>query len=88
MQIEKFNLKNIHVKISTTRSTYYHNSIKEEKNKKNRFNLLFMNPRFFVYASVVTITWDSQKTLLQHKNTIILFGYSTRWMYKVTFSSL
>lgn len=61
---------------------------KEEKNKKNRFNLLFMNPRFFVYASVVTITWDSQKTLLQHKNTIILFGYSTRWMYKVTFSSL
>lgn len=29
---------------------------KEEKNKKNRFNLLFMNPRFFVYASVVTIT--------------------------------
>lgn len=61
---------------------------KEEKNKQNRFNLLFMNPRFFVYASVVTITWDSQKTLLQHKNTIILFGYSTRWMYKVTFSSL
>ena len=61
---------------------------KEQKNKKDGFNLLFMNPRFFIYASVVTITWDSQKALLQLKNTITLFGYSTRWMYKVTFSSL
>ena len=61
---------------------------KEEKNKKDGFNLLFMNLRFFIYESVVTITWDSQKALLQLKNTITLFGYSTRWMYKVTFSSL
>jgi len=29
---------------------------KEEKKKKDGFNLLFMNPRFFIYASVVTIT--------------------------------
>ena len=61
---------------------------KEQKNKKDGFNLLFMNLRFFIYESVVTITWDSQKALLQLKNTITLFGYSTRWMYKVTFSSL
>ena len=36
MNTEKFSLKNIHVKISTTRSTYYHNSIKERTKEQER----------------------------------------------------